>query len=196
MAQLGSRVVMHLINLTNASSANWRDDLGNQREPDSIQNIPLTVSTIREINRIWMASPDYNNGLPVSIEFKQSVSDVNFNIPYLKYWTVVVIEYKEKSVGIKYDKINSPDSKGLYLNCYPNPFNSSTMINFNLKKSSKVKIEIFDALGRKINDLAGGEADAGHHLLAWAANSMPSGLYFCRVSTIYETQIIKILLVK
>jgi dextranase len=190
------RQIIHLINLTNASSANWRDDLGTQTEPDSIQNIPLTVSTTREIKRIWMASPDYNNGLPESIEFKQSASDVNFNIPFLKYWTVVVFEYKEKSVGVKSDRTNSPDSKELGLKCYPNPFNSSIMINFNLKKQSKVKIEIFDALGRKINDLPGGGADAGHHSLAWAASAMPSGLYFCRVSTIYETQVIKILLVK
>lgn len=64
---------------------------------------------------------------------------------------------------------------------YPNPFNPSTVINYQLPKSSNVKISIYDALGREVNVLVNKSQNAGNHNIEWNAGNYPSGVYFYRL---------------
>jgi hypothetical protein len=70
-----------------------------------------------------------------------------------------------------------PATPGL-LTVYPNPFNGSTNINFDLAKPSQIKIGIFDILGRNRGAIADGEYAAGSHRVALDASAWPSGVYF------------------
>jgi len=72
---------------------------------------------------------------------------------------------------------------------YPNPFNSSTAIAFALPRAGHVQIEIFDILGREIAMLADDDLSAGWHRATWdgrtlSGNDAPSGIYFCRLTTL------------
>ncbi len=69
---------------------------------------------------------------------------------------------------------------------YPNPFNQATRIDFSLPRSSEVKVEIIDLLGRTVTILSEGILAAGHHHVTWdgtgeAGKPLSSGLYFCRL---------------
>lgn len=70
---------------------------------------------------------------------------------------------------------------------FPNPFNPSTTISYNLKEKSNVTLEIFDILGRKIKSLVDGEIQsAGRHIVVWngkniSGNSVSSGVYLYRI---------------
>lgn len=80
-----------------------------------------------------------------------------------------------------------PDNFLLHQN-YPNPFNPETTIEYSLPARSDVKLEIFDVLGRNVATLASGYFEAGIHQVKWngksgAGVSVPSGLYFYRLST-------------
>lgn len=66
---------------------------------------------------------------------------------------------------------------------YPNPFNPSTRIQFEVPSTSPVRIEVFDILGRSIRVLADGLYSAGTHSLEFDARDLPSGLYVYRLST-------------
>ena len=66
---------------------------------------------------------------------------------------------------------------------YPNPFNPSTVIRYSLPLLSHVRLEIFDALGRRIEELVNAEQDAGNREVTWRANA-PSGTYFYRIEAI------------
>ncbi len=61
---------------------------------------------------------------------------------------------------------------------YPNPFNASTTIRYNLPNESAVTLDIFDILGRKVQTLYDGFQTAGSHSLIWNADSFSSGTYF------------------
>lgn len=61
---------------------------------------------------------------------------------------------------------------------YPNPFNPSTRIAFDLAQDCEVDLSIFNVLGQKVETLVGGELLAGHHEAVWNAGSVPSGVYF------------------
>jgi len=83
------------------------------------------------------------------------------------------------ALGIE-DDSPLPSSIVLWQN-YPNPFNAQTTIQYSLPEQSKVSIDIFDILGRKIETLAEGMKPAGHHEIIWDAENYSSGLFFYRI---------------
>lgn len=73
---------------------------------------------------------------------------------------------------------------------FPNPFNPSTAINFQLSAQSPVTLRVFDLIGREVALLVNGEMSSGVHTATWNAAQHPSGIYFCRltVGTVVETR--------
>lgn len=68
---------------------------------------------------------------------------------------------------------------------YPNPFNPSTVISWQLPEASVVTIQIFDILGRNILILDEGVMSAGYHQFTWQGRSedgrqLESGIYLYR----------------
>ncbi len=61
---------------------------------------------------------------------------------------------------------------------YPNPFNPSTNIRFSLPVGAEVKLEIFNILGQRIEQLLAGKREAGEHTVLWKPKSLASGVYF------------------
>ncbi len=66
---------------------------------------------------------------------------------------------------------------------YPNPFNPETVISYNLAKSSKVILAIYDILGRKIQILVDGQQKAGIHKITFFNSELPGGVYFYTIYT-------------
>jgi hypothetical protein len=64
---------------------------------------------------------------------------------------------------------------------YPNPFNPTTIIKFELPKSSAVRLSVYDMLGREVSVLVNERRDAGVHEVTFDASALPSGVYFYRV---------------
>ena len=58
------------------------------------------------------------------------------------------------------DIVAIPDEYALHQN-YPNPFNPSTRINYEIPKTSKVSLKIYDVLGREVSTLIDGVKIAG-----------------------------------
>ncbi|OUW60649.1 MAG: hypothetical protein CBD58_04545, partial [bacterium TMED198] len=66
---------------------------------------------------------------------------------------------------------------------YPNPFNPTTTINFQLDKSSKVVIDVYNLNGVNVATIADGEYAAGRHSVSWNASSHSSGVYLVRMNS-------------
>ncbi|HET6273632.1 MAG TPA: YHYH protein [Bacteroidota bacterium] len=64
---------------------------------------------------------------------------------------------------------------------YPNPFNPTTIIKYQLPKSSYVTLKVFDLLGREISVLVDGLKEAGLHEVSLDASQLASGAYFYRL---------------
>jgi hypothetical protein len=86
--------------------------------------------------------------------------------------------------------------------CYPNPFNPSTIINYQLSTPSFTNLVIYNLLGQEVERLVNAEQAAGYYTVEWKANNVSSGVYYLRmtVSDIYGKllyqQSRKLLLVK
>jgi len=79
---------------------------------------------------------------------------------------------------------------------YPNPFNPSTHISFNLRQPGNVRLEIFDLLGRLIATPLNTHLESGAHAMIWDASGEPSGVYFYRLSTEEGTAASRMILAK
>ncbi len=69
---------------------------------------------------------------------------------------------------------------------YPNPFDHSTNITYNMNDHANVSIEIFDALNRRITTLINEEKPAGNHEISWngkdsSGHPVPAGAYYYRI---------------
>lgn len=89
----------------------------------------------------------------------------------------------------------SPDEFHLGQN-HPNPFNSSTMLRFNLPQSGKTILEIFDLTGRKVVSLQEGWLPAGAYTRVWHAEHASSGIYFAVLTLEQGSLTRKLLLLK
>jgi hypothetical protein len=79
---------------------------------------------------------------------------------------------------------------------YPNPFNSTTTIRYQLPRMERVTIRILDVSGREVATLVNDQIQAGYHQATWHAVNQPTGIYFCRVETAGFTKTTKLALIK
>ena len=80
---------------------------------------------------------------------------------------------------------------------YPNPFNPSTTINYDLAIDGYVSILVYDALGREVATLFSGDQVAGtNYQVTWNAADQASGAYFLRMTAGNYTNTQKLMLVK
>gem|GEM_PF-628600 len=93
------------------------------------------------------------------------------------------------------DPSSLPGSFALAQN-YPNPFNPSTTIVFNLPAASSVRLEIYDILGRVVENRELGYFSSGEGRYEFDGSALSSGVYFYRLSTEMASQTRKMILVK
>lgn len=79
---------------------------------------------------------------------------------------------------------------------YPNPFNPSTTIKFDIPQTTNVKLEIFDMLGNKIQTLSNENYKAGTYSFDFNAAGLASGIYFCRIEAGDFSAVQKMTLIK
>lgn len=79
---------------------------------------------------------------------------------------------------------------------YPNPFNPSTTIRFQVPNSSFVNLKVYDILGREIATLLNEEKATGSYELNWNAANLPSGVYFYKLNAENFVETKKMILIK
>jgi hypothetical protein len=88
-----------------------------------------------------------------------------------------------------------PTSTQLLQN-YPNPFNPVTTISFDLPVQSRIRLTVFDMLGREVSVLDQGIRSAGTHSVSWDASNQASGMYLYHLEIGDEVHVKKMLLIK
>jgi hypothetical protein len=84
---------------------------------------------------------------------------------------------------------------------YPNPFNPSTTVKYQLAKGTDVSIKIYNMLGKEVKTLVNTRQTAGSYTLQWDATddlgqAVASGIYFCKMVTPEYTRTQKMMLLK
>ena len=139
-------------------------------------NIPAKVGV-----QIWYPAPYDTTSFSGKIEFD------NLKITGFAYPRQLVDGVEGTASVIKEFKL---------YNNYPNPFNPSTMIKYDLPKASKVVLKVYDVLGREIATLVNGDQNAGSYKLTFNMDRYASGVYFVRMVTSSYQKVQKMMLIK
>jgi hypothetical protein len=79
---------------------------------------------------------------------------------------------------------------------FPNPFNPSTKINYEIPEKSKVNLKVYDILGNEIVTLVNNENQLGRYEVEFHAADIPSGVYFYRIQAGNFVETRKMILLK
>jgi len=135
---------------------------------------PIVVPTLANLNAVFF--PDRNHG-----------------------WIVgdsgIVLQYQYGTIASVQEPINQPSSEFLFTN-YPNPFNPSTTIVYDLPLETFVSLQSFDELGRFVETVYEGQQTKGIHRVHWRPRGFSSGVYYLRISTKVGSQTKRILLLR
>ena len=82
------------------------------------------------------------------------------------------------------------------LSNYPNPFNSTTTINYGLPTQSYVSLGVYNMSGRIVNSVFDGYQQAGFYSTTFSADNLSSGLYFIRLFAFDQMLTEKIMVIK
>jgi hypothetical protein len=112
----------------------------------------------------------------------------------------------EKDVSRRYAvceiSLNSmiPTASRLYQN-FPNPFNPSTRIRFQVAKAGPVKIKVYNVAGQLVRTLVNDTRQPGYYEITWKGtnnngNTIASGVYFCRMETPGYSRSMKVIVLR
>ncbi len=79
---------------------------------------------------------------------------------------------------------------------YPNPFNPSTVIKYQVPENSRVKLEVFNPLGKRVKVLVNERKNAGSYSARFDASRLAGGVYMYRFSAGAFVQTKKMMLLK
>ena len=97
----------------------------------------------------------------------------------------VILKYTDPNpVNIDIDGSPVLPSHFKLLNNYPNPFNPTTTIKYQIPEVNFITIKIYDVLGNEVAILVSEEKPAGSYEVEFDATKLPSGIYFYRLQAV------------
>jgi parallel beta-helix repeat protein len=88
-----------------------------------------------------------------------------------------------------------PDRMNLF-QAYPNPFNPTTVISYQLPAAGHVSLKVYNMLGQEVAKLVDGVQDAGFKSVTFNASHLASGVYFYRLEALGKVLVNKLLLLR
>ena len=159
---------------------------------------PLLVwhpSIVAASYRLQVATDDIFS----AIVLDSTEADTLLQLPVLNahskyYWHVAAMNASDTgnysapvslTTGDTIDEVKKPEgipAEFVLFQNFPNPFNPSTVINYQLPVVSEVTLKVYDVLGREVSTLVDQRENAGYYSVTFNAVNLPSGVYFCRLS--------------
>jgi hypothetical protein len=178
---------------------NFNSELVNVQIPRliEIQNNVMVSSnmTDRDTKKIVVSDmqggaiePTNNSYLAIPVEFKGSNYDIGLvQIENIKLAGAKgdLIQYVARSTESEVKLI--PHDFSLQQN-FPNPFNPSTEIRFDLPQEGYVNLSVYNMAGHKVRSLESGDMQPGYHSIIWdgtndAGSKVSTGMYFYSIQT-------------
>jgi photosystem II stability/assembly factor-like uncharacterized protein len=112
------------------------------------------------------------------------VTDIDFT-DTLHGWAVgyfgAVLKYDGTMSSVNSNQLTDQPYEFALEQNFPNPFNPVTAIKFYLNNDGDISMNVFDASGKFIKNLANGHRRSGQYEVSFDGSSLPSGVYFCNM---------------
>jgi len=149
------------------------------------EQAPWPLSPAGKGPTLELVNPNYDNALPESWK-----ASLDFGSPGHVNTMFTAMAIKDEK-GIH----KGPEFFTLSQN-YPNPFNPTTIISYNLPKSSNVALSVYNITGRLIETLVNQQQRAGTYQVRWDARNVSTGVYFYQIKAGDFQQVRKMMVIK
>ena len=134
-------------------------------------------------------------------------TNMTFRIPPEATPTVVFDSLTQLVSGTTFGTVNPTITSNLTITAelptefkmydnYPNPFNPTTSIKYDIPSNSFVKIAVYDVTGKLVETLVNDNMQAGRYEATWNGSNFASGVYFTRIEAGNYKNIIKMVMIK
>jgi Ca-activated chloride channel homolog len=115
-------------------------------------------------------------------ELVTQIIDLSMKYSVLTPYTAFLVVEPTTTPGTAVDEESTAPRLFQLRQNYPNPFNPATVVSYQLPVASKVRLVVYDLLGRKVAVLVEGMMPAGVHEVTFDATGLASGIYICRLT--------------
>ena len=154
----------------------------------------LGNTTEGTINMLWLESTSEGIDLTTeevlfTVRFKAKSNIILSEVLNINSSSIKAIAYNKdiEPFGITLEFENEITSTETLINQfklksnYPNPFQISTQIEYDLPTEEYVRLEVMDGLGRVVEILVDGKQSAGDHQIVFTPNNLSTGMYFSKL---------------
>ena len=165
---------------------------------DSIGEHSFALAALSEKDSVYFYSRDK---LVLDGHFEKSIVAHNSGLATLhNAWPNISFKNDAKLSVDDDENMQIPTKFSLHDN-FPNPFNPSTTIRFDLPIATKINLTIYNMLGQKVKTLKNSQLSAGYHSVNWNATNdqgfpVSAGMYFYQIQTNEFVKTKKMLLLK
>ncbi len=136
-----------------------------------------------------------NTGLPLASSRVSNLVATDSDLYAGVNGTIWKLPISEMITAVKPPSTSMPTTFWLAQN-FPNPFNPSTTIDYQIPNNTLVTLKVYDELGRLVKTLVEERQTAGAHSLTFNASNLSSGVYFYRLAAGSFVQTKKLMLLK
>ena len=190
---------MYIPNISNLVTAAQYEIIIKDSAGINTKNIVTVDQTINSNSFSTIATVDLQAGSNCAVILRDIVDSTSTGL-YVSFDAVRFVNTQQVGIGGEDNQSMTPNRIVVYPS-YPNPFNSSTTILYEVLQKNMVEVSIFDISGNHVYTLTNELKSPGKYSVLWGGEGnnnqvVPSGLYYCVVtaSGFRDTQ--KIVLLK
>jgi len=167
----------------------------------SYQQYGYPAILLMENDHPWSDDLPYYTRNPYYHRESDTIGTIRFSqlekVTKLALASTALLGEREVITSIQAELSNNLKKNETKLSVSPNPFNSGTNIQFQLRQASKISIFIYNLLGQQVAPLVTDQYyTAGLHAVAFDGTNLPTGTYFCRITDGSFNNITKMILMK
>ena len=154
----------------------WVYETKNPKKPISMINFQHSFCTYS----FWGIWPEFITDSTIAVSMHKDGAE------YSQLYEITIDGNMVRQLTFPFQNTSVNEKSNAFLNTFtsnPNPFITSTKLNFTLNRTTYVTIEVYDLLGNKVFDNAGRSYDAGSYEISLDGNSLPSGTLYARIAT-------------
>jgi endonuclease I len=157
------------------------------------------ISTVTPASVQWGVNNDYSK---VLVTYPALASGTTYSLQLKNMKSINAVAMNDTTVSFRTsgftaitEQTKKPETFNLQQN-FPNPFNPSTEIRFELREAGNVTLRIYDILGNLVNELVNTRMSSGLHKVTFAGDNLSAGVYYYQLQVGSEAQTKKMILMK
>ncbi len=116
------------------------------------------------------------------------------NVVKLGLASIATLALENPIVSLEEKENNLPNS--LRINNYPNPFNNSTVVQYEIQNDDYISLDLYNSIGERITNLLAGYKKAGRYNIQYIGSKLSSGVYYVILKSTNNNIVHKIILLK